>query len=430
MTLSNETALCASLAHAVRAAGGGTEALRLAEARRAVEALDRGRDPASVRVQVEAAAVAAGLDPHEFLFGVFVRAGSTGLLRPLAPLVAVDVVVRLLSACARLQHASLWSVDEAGGTACRVGYGRIPSGLEAAAAAALAGHAPDAGGPVRCTGVERFGRLAAVLIVSTGGHDAGLDAYLAEAAEELGMLLERDLLLERNADRERAITGSLEKRLTRFAYDLHDGALQELAALGADAALLRKQLLTVVSPDEQARVDGRMDDLQARLASLDQTLRATLASVSGPSGMDSLQRVIAREIAQFSEATGLDIELEAVGSFEGLTDSRRIAIFRIVQEALANVEHHSCARSAVVSIRERRGRVDVSVTDDGRGFDLSPVSDASAQHDRYGLIGMRERIRMLGGDLEITTAPGRGTRVSFSLEPWDPAARVADAVVS
>src|SRR3954471_1927867 len=98
------------------------------------------------------------------------------------------------------------------------------------------------------------------------GHGA---PYPEDGAFLLGLLLEHDLLLERNAERERVVTASLERRLTRLADGLHHGPLQNLASLAADVALMRKQLSPALDAVTAARVNGRLDDLQSQLESLD-----------------------------------------------------------------------------------------------------------------------------------------------------------------
>jgi signal transduction histidine kinase len=85
-------------------------------------------------------------------------------------------------------------------------------------------------------------------------------------------------------------------------------------------------------------------------------------------------------------------------------------IFRIVQEALTNVRRHAAAGSAEVTLERTATHVSVRVRDDGRGFDPAAVPE-----DRFGLEGLRQRCRLMGGEPRITTAPGRGTTIEVSL---------------
>jgi signal transduction histidine kinase len=214
---------------------------------------------------------------------------------------------------------------------------------------------------------------------------------------------------------------ALERRLRRLAFDLHDGALQELAALGIELASVRRQVLPLVDGAKQDPVDGRFEDVQARLAALDGTLRSLIGTVKGwRDPVEALDTRIAREVAALRDETGIEADLEIQGSFAELTESRRIVIFQVVREALSNIRDHSGAEHVGVRVVERAGAVEVSVEDDGRGFDCETAQLEAMAHRRFGLAGMIERVEMLGSGLEITSAPGEGTRISFVLEAWHP----------
>jgi signal transduction histidine kinase len=233
-----------------------------------------------------------------------------------------------------------------------------------------------------------------------------------------GSSLEDELLQQAHVDNR---TAALERRLRRLAFDLHDGALQELAALGAELASIRRQVGSLVEEDKRDRVDGRFDDLHARLVGLDGSLRGLLVTIDGGSEpLEALDTKIAREVAALRDEAGIEAELEITGSFAELTESRRIAIFQIVREALANIRAHSDAEHVRVRVVEREGSVEVSVEDDGRGFDCEAALLEASVLRRLGLTGMLERVRMLGSELEIESEPGSGTRVGFVLDAWHP----------
>jgi signal transduction histidine kinase len=230
--------------------------------------------------------------------------------------------------------------------------------------------------------------------------------------------LEREVLLKAHVDTRAT---ALERRLRRLAFDLHDGALQELAALGAELLSMRRGVVPLVEDETRDRVDGRFDDLQARLVAIDGSLRELLLTIDGQAEpLEALDTKVAREVAALRDDAGIEADLEITGSFAELTESRRIVIFQIVREALANIREHSKAEHVRVRVIEREGSVEVSVEDDGRGFDRdAALLDASALR-RFGLTGMLQRVNMLGSELEIETEPGGGTRVSFVLDAWDP----------
>jgi len=239
---------------------------------------------------------------------------------------------------------------------------------------------------------------------------------VAGKTEELGL---RDELLAQVHPDGRAT--ALERRLRRLAFDLHDGALQELAALGSELASMRRQVLALLEHDKRDRVQGRFDDVHARLVAVDQTLRGLVVAVKGDrEPIEALDTKIAREVAALRDETGIEADLEINGSFADLTESRRIVIFQIVREALANIREHSGAGHVRVTVVEREGSVAVSVEDDGRGFDRDAALLEASVLRRFGLTGMLERVEMLGSELEIDSEPGAGTRVSFVLPAWVP----------
>jgi two-component system NarL family sensor kinase len=111
----------------------------------------------------------------------------------------------------------------------------------------------------------------------------------------------------------------------------------------------------------------------------------------------------------FTSDTGIPATVEAEASnLDGLPLRTESELFRIAQEALTNVRKHARAHSVQVRLRRRGTMLTLSVHDDGRGFGVT----AARHGDGQGVVGMRERARLLGGRLEITSAPGKGTRVS------------------
>jgi signal transduction histidine kinase len=90
-------------------------------------------------------------------------------------------------------------------------------------------------------------------------------------------------------------------------------------------------------------------------------------------------------------------------------------VFRIFQEAIANVVKHAAARGATVHLRLEHGDVVLQVSDDGRGFDTGQTGGWAPGSGRWGLVGMRERVALLGGTLAVHSRPGGGTRVTATI---------------
>ena len=104
-----------------------------------------------------------------------------------------------------------------------------------------------------------------------------------------------------------------------------------------------------------------------------------------------------------------------------MTDSQRIAVLRIVQESLTNIREHSGARRVTVTVTSTAEDLVAEIRDDGRGFDVERTLVRSARNGRFGLIGMSERARLLGGRFDVRSAPGGPTVVSLVLPAWRPA---------
>jgi signal transduction histidine kinase len=108
------------------------------------------------------------------------------------------------------------------------------------------------------------------------------------------------------------------------------------------------------------------------------------------------------------------------GTFDTLSASQRIAILRIVQESLANVREHAAATSVTVALEQLSDGVRLRVADDGAGFDVSQTVVAAARRGRLGLVGMSERVRLLGGSFSLTSTPSGGTEICVTLPSWEP----------
>jgi signal transduction histidine kinase len=133
-------------------------------------------------------------------------------------------------------------------------------------------------------------------------------------------------------------------------------------------------------------------------------------------------------VEEFMHRTGIRCELEQDGLSAGLSDATKTCVYRVVQEALHNCQKHAGATSVRVAMRQSDNQLEVEIRDDGRGFDQE--ARRQAQHPAgLGLLGMRERVEMLGGTLDISSAPGSGTRLSLRIpvEVAEPA-RTAEEV--
>jgi signal transduction histidine kinase len=246
-----------------------------------------------------------------------------------------------------------------------------------------------------------------------------LGPLLAAAVPGVADLLERETLRDREHWRE-LVSGAVERRLARVRFDLHDGPQQDVILLAQDVRMFRDQLRPLLDghPD-QGRALGRLDDLEAQLLALDGDLRRLSTSVQSPflspgSLLESLQRVA----DAFATRTGITPQTEFSADLTQLSESQQIALLALVQEALSNVRKHGEASAVRISIVPDRDGIRAQVTDDGRGFDPETTVDRAARAGHLGLVGMRERVRMLGGRTQIDSRPGGPTVVSAVLPHW------------
>jgi signal transduction histidine kinase len=208
----------------------------------------------------------------------------------------------------------------------------------------------------------------------------------------------------------------------RLGFDLHDGPLQQVYALAQDVRLLREQMVQLVGSEHRKKLVGRFDDLDLQLAELHQDLRDLAHSLEPRSLLQQpLPQAVERELAALKRRTGISTSVLFEGAFDALTASQRIALLRVLQEALSNVRHHSGSREVAVIMRDETFKgVCMEIRDDGRGFDPARVVPAENGESGIGLVGMRERLRLLGGQLEIESAPGGPTTVRATLPRWLP----------
>jgi signal transduction histidine kinase len=222
------------------------------------------------------------------------------------------------------------------------------------------------------------------------------------------------LQAERSVEIERLRYGmqARERERTRWAREIHDETIQGLGAL-------RLKLANARDLDDREALSEAVGAVLEGLGGEIEGLRHLITELR-PAALDDLGLEAALQaLARRAQAIdGLDVQVElALGSRERLDAELESTIYRVVQEALTNVSRHAHASSARVSVLEREGVVRTTVTDDGQGLPdagrLGPRGDGL--EGGFGMSGMRERAELVGGELELAPAPGRGTVVSLSV---------------
>ncbi len=234
-------------------------------------------------------------------------------------------------------------------------------------------------------------------LVTDRGGDPLLQVILHDLTEEQ----ERQRRIEAYAAQ---LVRAQEEERRRMAQDLHDEPLQTLIYL------LRR--LEYLGQSEALPASAR-DDLNATHSVLAQVVSDIRQMAQGlrPSGLDDLGlgAAVRHLVAEFAERSGIEPTLHISGVETGLAPELRTNLFRIVQEALTNVERHAEANHVDIEISGAPHAVTALVRDDGRGF----AGDATAAG--LGILGMEERATVCGGQLSIESHPGSGTAVLVTL---------------
>lgn len=384
-------------------------------------------DDADVRGAAAAVAEASALPLAAARYALFREIARSPKLLELPPLVAVEIVFDVLLGFGVLTDATLWRRGRTG-VECMMSVGtadRPTRRVRAEAKATLRQRSRLSllgGSQLRSVPVLRFGDAYAAIVGRVGSLEPSVaDSYLAEAAATLGPFVERERLLEHSSAREQALQASAERRLTRLGFDLHDGPIQDVLALAADVRLLQEQVYPFVLESHREQAHGRFDDLTARLVELDRRLREIAHSLETRSIVSRpLGEILHREVEAFSERSGIGAELEIRGDPDSLSSAQRITVFRAIQEALANVREHAGADSVSVRVRARRSAIELQIVDDGVGFEVERALAKAAQRGRLGLVGIAERVRMVGGTFEVDSHPGGPTTLKMTLPRWEP----------
>ncbi len=200
------------------------------------------------------------------------------------------------------------------------------------------------------------------------------------------------------------IVQAQEEERRRIAREIHDGPAQSLANL-----VLRAEFCEQLLSRDPGSVRSELEKLKNSVRSTLQDIRKIIFDLR-PMSLDDLGLVggLRRFFGDFQERYGLPVEFLVFGQEKALEQMYSIALFRIVQEALNNIVKHARASRVVVKLELLPQQVIIAVKDDGMGFDPQSVEQDGGH---YGLLNMRERARLLNGELQVKSAPGRGTEI-------------------
>ncbi len=199
---------------------------------------------------------------------------------------------------------------------------------------------------------------------------------------------------------------AIERERRRTGQDIHDGIAQYAAA-----AFLETEVLGSMAVEKAPELQTQIERVREPLSHLIDEARSMVGSLRPPTlAPDEFPTTVTRLVECFESRTGIRAHVELEGDFTIHSDSMRICVYRIVQEALANAERHSEATTVQVWARSAKGSVDLIVRDNGKGFTHKEREKGNG-NGHYGLQGMEERAGYLGGRLVVRSAPGKGASV-------------------
>lgn len=255
-----------------------------------------------------------------------------------------------------------------------------------------------------------------VLQRKLAAHNASLESAVEERTAELSETI--DQLRASDTQRRRLLSrlvSAEEDERRRIAGDIHDDPVQKIVALDMHIQLLRRR---VSDPELAATLEKLLGIARSAIGSLRQMLFELRPAVLDEDGIAAALREHVEGLER-----DFDIELTDDLSREPSQDAR-VVLYRIAQEALANVRKHAAATRVHIVLDEQRDGFALQIADDGVGF--SPPSRIQPQGGHLGLTYMRERAEMAGGTCEVHSLPGGGTAV----EVWLPAEALPTATAN
>jgi len=212
----------------------------------------------------------------------------------------------------------------------------------------------------------------------------------------------------------RRLLAAGERELQRIVLDMHDGPVQDIFAALSQLQLLERSVTG--RPAARKRVRQIVQALERALTEI-----RSFIGAFRPPGFERrpLGPIIEGLVVQHEALTDQRIELSMNPDVGDCALATKIAIYRILQEALANGYRHSGAVHQRVAIARQGAPITLTVSDDGKGFDPAAVlareADVGVEGGHFGLRGIQDRVEMLGGTLRIDSAPGRGSSLTVTL---------------
>jgi len=202
-----------------------------------------------------------------------------------------------------------------------------------------------------------------------------------------------------------------EEERKRVAREIHDGPAQSLANV-----VFRVELCEKLMEVDLVRTKEELGELKQIVKNGLQEVRRIIFDLR-PMALDDLGLAPAlnRFRETFQEREGIQVELTIIGVERQLHSSLEIALFRLIQESLSNIKKHAQAKEAIVRLEFAPNKINVMVEDRGKGFAVDKFYNEVREQESFGLLGMQERVKILGGEMQVKSTPGKGTKVIIGL---------------
>lgn len=237
-------------------------------------------------------------------------------------------------------------------------------------------------------------------------------------ANQAGIMIENarmlDSLKKQQLQMERLLAEAIhaqEEERQRISVDLHDSVAQWLAG----ASYRAQTVSALLSGNDNDEARGELATMESTIDKSLKELRRVLTGLRPPA-LDELglSHALRRSLEEL-KTDGMDCRFSEVGTPVRLPSNVEITVYRAVQEALTNIRKHTSATRVNLRLQFQTDKLLVEVRDNGKGFDLSQTLDSAISVGHMGLLGMKQRAEMLGGDIRIKTSEGAGTAITLSL---------------
>ena len=210
----------------------------------------------------------------------------------------------------------------------------------------------------------------------------------------------------------RKILKAHEEERKRIAREIHDGAAQSAANLSLKLEICKK----FFNMNEYAKVMDEINDLKSDVNSTIKEIRTIIYDLK-PSYLEGgLIPALENRLKIFKDSTNINVNLKAKGDNKSLEYYISSTVYRIIQEALSNIYKHANAKNVKINLDIIKSKISFNITDDGKGFEMEELGSKKRELEGgFGLEGIKERVELVKGDVEIKSAPGKGTEISVSI---------------